>query len=88
MKNLYRIVKDSDLGFECQVKVWWLPFWFQMIEPRYGSNTLSTMDEALMFIKKSRRIAKLKILSIETQTRDVLWEGYKKREIILIRTNE
>lgn len=88
MKKLYRVVKDSDLGFECQVKVCWLPFWFQMIEPQLGCNTFSTLDEALIFIKNSRKIAKLKFLNIETLSREVLWEGYKKREITLIQTNE
>jgi hypothetical protein len=87
MKKLYRVVKDCDSGFECQVKVWWLPFWFQMIEPHFGSNTHSTMEEALLFIKNSR-IAKLSLFNLDTQTREILWEGYKKREITLIQTNE
>lgn len=48
-KNKYRIVKDSYLGYEAQVKRWWFPFyWVQM----GFTNTHRTIEDAKNYIKK------------------------------------
>lgn len=53
MKNKYRIVQDSYLGYEAQVKFWWFPFvWWQMHKSPFLSNTHSTLKNARSFIKK------------------------------------
>ena len=80
--NSYRIIEDFNNGFEAQVKVWWLPFWFQMIEKGCGCNTHLTLNEAIDFIKKNK--IKLKILAIETQERLAVWEYQGRKSKIKI----
>ena len=46
-KNKYRIITDQYNGFECQKKLWWCPFWFQMNH----SNTHATLDGAKKYIE-------------------------------------
>ena len=52
MKNIfkteYRIVRDNFLGYECQHKRWWWPFWTQM----GFTNTHRTIEEARTYIDK------------------------------------
>ena len=52
-KNKYRIVTDAYCGFECQKKLWWSPFWFQM-----GGlcNSHTTLDEAKMYIENDAKV--------------------------------
>lgn len=38
----YRIVRDSYLGYEVQVKTWWWPFWCQ----KGFTNTWKSIEEA------------------------------------------
>jgi hypothetical protein len=77
--NSYRVVEDSDLGFEVQVKVWWLPFWFEMVEKGYGSNTHPTLTEAISFIRCTSWL-RLRFLNIETNDRVIKWEYTGKRK--------
>lgn len=46
----YRIVKDSYLGYEVQVKYRWWPFWI-MID---GGNTYSSVEHAKAAIKQHK----------------------------------
>jgi hypothetical protein len=53
MKN-YRIVKDSFLGFEAQVRYAWFPFlWFQMND-FYWINTWPSEEHARHFIAEKK----------------------------------
>ena len=45
----HRIVTDSYLGYEVQIKVWWWPFWVQ----RDITNTHRTLDKAKKYIEES-----------------------------------
>lgn len=49
MKNLFkpkfRIIPDNYNGFECQVKVWWNPYWMEV----NFSNSNSSIKEAETF---------------------------------------
>ena len=45
-KKRYRIVRDNFGGYECQVKHWWLPFWFEL----NGTNSHRTVELARAFI--------------------------------------
>ena len=45
-KNRYRIVRDNYLGYEVQVKSWWLPFWRQGI-----TNTHDSVEKAERYAK-------------------------------------
>jgi hypothetical protein len=49
-KNKYRVVTDQHLGFECQKRLWYWPFWFQM---NY-SNTHPTVERAKEYIKNDK----------------------------------
>ena len=50
MKNRYRIVEDTFLGYEAQVKFWWFPLmWFQMGSP---VNTHRTVEAAEAYIRR------------------------------------
>ena len=52
VKDCYRIVNDSYLGYEVQVKRWFFPFfWFEKAK-HINSNTFSSIDEAKEWIKK------------------------------------
>mgnify|MGYP006268287747 FL=1 len=42
----YRIVRDHFNGYECQVKHWWLPIWFEL----NGTNSHRTVELARAFI--------------------------------------
>ena len=46
-KNQYRIVRDSYLGYEAQIKYWWWPFWVVI-----GCNTFSSVEVAEEFARK------------------------------------
>jgi len=64
MKN-YRIIKDSFLGYEAQVRYSWFPFiWFQMGD-FFWINTWPTPEYAKQFIqqKKSGKYAGIEINS-------------------------
>lgn len=52
MKNEYRIVADKFLGFEVQVRFWWLPiFWIQCWD--HGpTNTHHSADDAEAFARE------------------------------------
>lgn len=51
-RNTYRIVTDSYLGYEAQVKYWWLPFvWFEI----NGTNTSISPEKAREKIERHRR---------------------------------
>ena len=51
-KDCYRIVNDSYLGYEVQVKRWYFPFfWFEKIK-NINCNTFSSIDEAKDWIEK------------------------------------
>lgn len=57
MKNKYRVVRDSYLGYEAQVKYWWFPFiWFQMDRV----NTHSSFERAADYIRNRATIQKWK----------------------------
>lgn len=59
MKNKYRIVKDHYLGYECQIKRWWFPVWYELSDKNLWTNTFPTIDEAKQFIedhKKSNKV--------------------------------
>ena len=57
-KTKFRIVTDEHSGFECQQKVWWIPFWFQMD----GTNTHRTIESAEEFIFKHINAGKVIIV--------------------------
>ena len=47
----YRIVTDNYLGYECQIKYWFTPFFSQI-----GlSNTHKSIEDAKVFIKKHKK---------------------------------
>lgn len=45
-KNQYRIVRDSYLGYEAQIKYWWWPFWFAI-----DCNTFPSVERAEEFAR-------------------------------------
>ncbi len=49
MKKKYRIVTDSFLGYEVQVKFWFWPFWVQCRKASF-TNTFSTVKEAEQWV--------------------------------------
>ena len=57
----YRIVTDAFCGYECQEKLFFLPFWLQCD----FSNTWTTLEDAKNFIEriKKRRESKKVIWS-------------------------
>jgi hypothetical protein len=42
----YRIITDRWAGYEAQYKVGWWPFWIQIAESPYKSNTSGTIERA------------------------------------------
>ncbi len=54
-KTRYRIVTDAHLGYEAQVRYWWLPFWFQLSDTFHGTNTHSTVEQAEALIQQHIR---------------------------------
>ncbi len=51
----YRIMPDNWLGFECQKRVWWFPFWLQMgTKNHYLSNTFETREQAEELISQNK----------------------------------
>lgn len=54
----YRIVRDRHLGYEYECQVWrlWWPFWTQMGNMGYGTNTHRTIEEAKAFILDNKNI--------------------------------
>lgn len=55
MENKYRIVKDHCLGYEVQCKRWWFPFWVQIGDHGYSTNTSPTIDIAKKLIDIHKR---------------------------------
>ncbi len=51
-KTRYRIVTDAHLGYEAQMRYWWLPFWFQLSDGYRGCNTHPSIERAEAFIQK------------------------------------
>lgn len=56
-KRRYRIVTDDYLGYECQIKKWYSPWWFQMRD-KYGAiaNTFHSIEKATKFIEITKAI--------------------------------
>jgi hypothetical protein len=50
-KTRYRVVTDSYLGFEAQVRYWWWPWWLLTQE----GNTHPSIEKALEHIKRYKR---------------------------------
>lgn len=50
--NKYRIVTDRYLGYEAQVRKWWLPWWIQL----GYCNTFSSVEEAKKYINTYKRV--------------------------------
>lgn len=75
MKNKYRIITDRWLGYEAQVKLWWMPFmWFQL--SRYGglgTNTSPDMERAMICIERHKNKYK--------KPSRVIWSDEKKDPI-------
>ena len=68
MNNKYRIVKDKYLGFEVQVKIWWLPFWWYQCG---GINTHHSIENAERYIdihSENRKV--VRIYEVEDATDD------------------
>jgi len=64
MKNKYRIVTDSYLGYEIQKRYWWFPFmYFQMESLSFRGNSYRTISEAASAICRDMKRSK------------VVWEG-------------
>lgn len=53
MKNKYRVVTDCLLGYEVQVKYWWLPFFW------IGICTAHTIEQAKKDIEDHRNKGKV-----------------------------
>lgn len=60
-KNRYRIVTDSYLGFEVQIKRWWFPFWVQC-GGFTGCNTHMSIEAAEAYARRHADNAPVKDL--------------------------
>ena len=47
VRKKYRIVTDRYAGYECQIWVWWFPFWIQLSR----TNTHSSIELAEKYIQ-------------------------------------
>lgn len=47
----YRVVRDCYLGYECQKRRWWSPFWVELPLP----NTYASLDAAIKAIEMDIR---------------------------------
>lgn len=46
-RTRYRIVRDTYLGYEAQVRKWWWPCYFQI----NGCNTRSTLEKSRLLVE-------------------------------------
>lgn len=57
LKNKYRVVTDTYLGYEAQVKFWWFPIKWWMISRSgrgVGINTNRTLEDAELLCRMHR----------------------------------
>ena len=55
-RSRYRIVRDSDCGYEVQVKKWWFPFLYFQCWRTGMINTFVTVEKARLYTKEHRKM--------------------------------
>lgn len=59
-KRQYRIVKDQYLGLEVQKRLWYFPFWFEILDENGREcNTHKTIEDAELLIEMDRTNTRL-----------------------------
>lgn len=54
-RNKYRIITDNFLGYQVDIKYWWLPlFWIECHDSFSICNTHRTIEDAMKFIEKHK----------------------------------